>query len=906
MVGKANVKCAKCGITSKEDTALTFHRAKVWAKYCFPNDNWTSDESLEKLYKQHKMLCGNHFDDSSFTSSDRKRLNKFAIPSEAQAILAQLRDEQHNPPQQSVLSQLPKFNYEMDVASTSQNNEVQVASSSQDRKVEVASTSQNSTSTAESTTQHHIHLESPNLTKESRRRKGILKELNVKTQMELSSKKQKLYNRCRKNISEIMRLRRKFKEMKKCKKSVLSALTNEDCVNDLIQCKLTSSFSLLLQSQLKNVPRKITGRRWTLDDKILALSIYKKSSQCYRLLKRLICLPSVSSLKGLLNKIPLICGINKQVIDTLKQITDNRIKNDNLCILAFDEMSIRKNLSYNVRLDQIDGYQDHAFQGRTSEIASHALTFMAIGFRKPWKQPIAFYFSGDCVTADRLAVLIKEVLRACFSAGLEVIGMVSDLDGVNIRAINSLGSSTDQPFINFEGHEIVTILDPRHLLKCFRNNFMKHDIAFTSDLQTEGKQIQGIAKWHHIEDFYKIDQLNPNFVFAPALTQQHLQPNGKQKMKVRLAAQVLSHSVAAGIFAKVGQNELPQEATGTATVISNMDKLFDAMNGDTPDRKRGKQFLTNMSSTSGHLDFFNKMKIFFRDMKFLGAKSKPPSQDGWLRTINAIEKLFSNLKKYNVNVLSVRRLNQDPLENCFGCIRSNCGCNPNPTSVQFIAALKTSLLTNLINNNKNRNCLDDDNKVLHNFKVFLNEGLEQKTQQIKEHVDEIQRSISDVEEFDIPQCSGEMQACAYVCGFIVKYLNVHCEQCKKLMLADPNTEVCHLFTSFKEYDDIKNSLKYIQPSFCKMVENAAIIINDYLRENSHKEKIKFNLLKICSNLNKNWLKGCEEHLEGNFKKIIDATITICLKRFCTVKNRGFLEEASKKSLIRKINILKNI
>lgn len=69
--------------------------------------------------------------------------------------------------------------------------------------------------------------------------------------------------------------------------------------------------------------------------------------------------------------------------------------------------------------------------------------------------------------------------------------MVSDLDGVNIRAINSLGSSRDQPFINFEGHEIVTILDPPHLLKCFRNNFMKHDIAFTSDLQTEEKQIQG-------------------------------------------------------------------------------------------------------------------------------------------------------------------------------------------------------------------------------------------------------------------------------------------------------------------------------------------------------------------------------------------------------------------------------
>lgn len=64
-----------------------------------------------------------------------------------------------------------------------------------------------------------------------------------------------------------------------------------------------------------------------------------------------------------------------------------------------------------------------------------------------------------------------------------------------------------------------------------------------------------VAKWKHIEEFFMKDKENPNFVFAPALTPQHLQPNGKQKMKVRLAAQVLSHSVAAGIFAKVAQSK---------------------------------------------------------------------------------------------------------------------------------------------------------------------------------------------------------------------------------------------------------------------------------------------------------------------------------------------------------------
>lgn len=104
-----------------------------------------------------------------------------------------------------------------------------------------------------------------------------------------------------------------------------------------------------------------------------------------------------------------MCGINNQVYETIKEITKQRSVSDNLCVVSFDEMSIRKNLCYNMKLDQLHGYQDHAAQGRTQEIASHVLTFMAIGVRKAWKQPIVFYFSGDCVTADRLVVLIKEV-----------------------------------------------------------------------------------------------------------------------------------------------------------------------------------------------------------------------------------------------------------------------------------------------------------------------------------------------------------------------------------------------------------------------------------------------------------------------------------------------------------------
>ena len=52
-------------------------------------------------------------------------------------------------------------------------------------------------------------------------------------------------------------------------------------------------------------------------------------------------------------------------------------------------------------------------------------------------------------------------------------------------------SSSQHPYFEHEGHEIVTILDPPHLLKCFRNNFLKHDVQFTQDLQIDGKERQG-------------------------------------------------------------------------------------------------------------------------------------------------------------------------------------------------------------------------------------------------------------------------------------------------------------------------------------------------------------------------------------------------------------------------------
>lgn len=55
--------------------------------------------------------------------------------------------------------------------------------------------------------------------------------------------------------------------------------------------------------------------------------------------------------------------------------------------------------------------------------------------------------------------------------------------------------------------------------------------------------------------FFELDKNNPNFVFAPALTESHLNPNLHQQMRVKLAAQIFSHAVASGLYGRIALSE---------------------------------------------------------------------------------------------------------------------------------------------------------------------------------------------------------------------------------------------------------------------------------------------------------------------------------------------------------------
>lgn len=63
-------------------------------------------------------------------------------------------------------------------------------------------------------------------------------------------------------------------------------------------------------------------RRFSLDEKIFALTLYKQGPRHYRLLERIFALPARTTLRRLLSTITLHTGINDGVYNQIKKINE--------------------------------------------------------------------------------------------------------------------------------------------------------------------------------------------------------------------------------------------------------------------------------------------------------------------------------------------------------------------------------------------------------------------------------------------------------------------------------------------------------------------------------------------------------------------------------------------------------
>ena len=123
---------------------------------------------------------------------------------------------------------------------------------------------------------------------------------------------------------------------------------------------------------------------------------------------------------------------------------------------------------------------------------------------------------------------------------------MSDI-GSNFHSFaNRMGVTSDKPWFSHGNKTYFLMFHPPHLLKCIRNNLIKYTFKFG----------EYVTVWKDIEDFYSNDISLP-IRAAPKLTEKHIRPTNFQKMTVKYATHVLSHTVAAAICTYVSLGSLP-------------------------------------------------------------------------------------------------------------------------------------------------------------------------------------------------------------------------------------------------------------------------------------------------------------------------------------------------------------
>ena len=236
------------------------------------------------------------------------------------------------------------------------------------------------------------------------------------------------------------------------------------------------------------------------------------------------------------------------ILEVLKLKVASSPSTSLLVTLAIDEMSIKEGVTHDAARDIIEGFTDTGVT-RTDTLANLTNVFLVRGVVNKWKQPVAYYLSSGPMSGTLMTQLLFQCIRELRQIGLRVVVVVCD-QGTNNRNMvqTNLGVTSDRPFFMCDDEKIFMMYDPPHLVKSIRNNLKKN--GFTID----NKDIC----WEHVRLFFEKDSSKP-IRLAPKLTQKHIEIPPFAHLRVYLATQVLSHSVAAGMSAMAQWEVIPGE-----------------------------------------------------------------------------------------------------------------------------------------------------------------------------------------------------------------------------------------------------------------------------------------------------------------------------------------------------------
>ena len=540
-----------------------------------------------------------------------------------------------------------------------------------------------------------------------------------------------------------------------------------------------------------------------------------------------------------MQKISVYPGFNENIMKALRQKVALQSDQERLYAVVMDEMAIKEALLYNAEMDALEGFEDFGRLGKTKFVANHALVFMVRGLTSKWKQPVGYFLSSGPMTGATMKELLCECIQKVTDVGLNVKVLIGD-QGSNNRNLfeKVLGASPKKPYFTASEKKVFVLYDPPHLLKSIRNNLKKH-----------GFSVNGVhVLWKYIEQFYQADSKLP-IRMAPKLTSRHIDLPPFAPLRVKLATEVLSHSVAAGISTLCSLKALPQEAQHTAEFVERMDQLFNVFNSSTLSSTAKMRYA--MSENSKHKEFLADCLEWLSQVRSLGSRQLP-CISGWKMAITCLMELWDELHGgAELSFLMTDRLNQDCIENLFSTIRGKGGHRDNPDAVQFRTAFRQIMVDKILKPTVGANCKEDLDTFLLTLRSVEREGSSDPTPPAPSPVTSLSSSVQSllsVCRFPVQSVSlsvVEGNIAAYIAGYLCRKICPKvCQVCSDNMQSsiDPNNPV-HTFLATKNYGDtlhggltapsrrMYEAVKLMEEEFRQVVESVV-----------HMDKVRYRLV----------------------------------------------------------------
>lgn len=543
----------------------------------------------------------------------------------------------------------------------------------------------------------------------------------------------------------------------------------------------------LLQNELKNKDKKFK-RTYSDKIKMFASTLYFYSPKAYNFVREYLSLPHEVTLRRYVAHFSCEAGFLDTVFQFLKKesIDCDYLKD---VALIIDSMSIKSSVIYDHNNSIFKGYVDYGFVGKDlklqyneTDIASEALVFQIVSYSTKFKIPVAHFFVNK-ITSDNQSKLLLEAIKRLYDAGIIVRSITCDGAKVNFSTMINLGCCfTSEIMTTHFKHpcnnsNIYIIFDACHMIKLCRNIFADKNLYSTS----------GKISFEYVRNLHKMQE-EIGFKFANRLNSTHIDYSNK-KMKVSLAAQVISCSVANAIdYLRSDRCKLVQDSYATTEFIRIFDRLFDLLNSRNSYGKglKAPLFLSNFNYWN---DVLNESEIYIRNLTCEGKSILQHLRHtfalGFLIDIQSIRglaiDLLSKIEK-PLKYFLTYKTSQDHIELYFCCLRSRGGFNNNPDIQQFLWSVRRLLYKNFVTASLNANCLSDicGSAPIYEFRSNKRVRCENTVDDSIEFTDEMlhvlnENNLSNYEENILYYISG------YIVSKFVKTCN--CSYCHEILLA---------------------------------------------------------------------------------------------------------------------------